>query len=178
MIIVEGMDASGKSTLVDTLFEHLNGAGELGYEKIHSGGPEKYPGEIRERIASLPRKGKFILDRHPMISQHVYAREGATTFTTDEVWNYLQTMNPVLVYCCGKAEHVMKPGESEDHARFLAEKWDRLNTAYEHFFALAPNFGFRFYSYDFRNPELMRSISIQNILHAELDRLDGKVHCG
>lgn len=172
------MDASGKSTLVDELLTHLNDIGDLGYVKIHSGGPEKYPGEIHDRIKTLPRLGRFILDRHPLVSQHVYARDGATTFTQDEVWEYVRTMNPVLVYCMGKAPHVMKPGESEDHARFLEQKWSTLNSKYEELFALAPSKGFRYYSYDFRAPDTMRARAKVNIIQAELDRLEGRVSCG
>lgn len=178
MIIIEGMDASGKSTLADELLEHLNDIGGLGYAKVHSGGPEKYPGEIHDRVRTLPRLGRFILDRHPVISQHVYAREGATKFSASEVWDYVTKMNPVLVYCMGRAEHAMKPGESEDHAKFLREKWNTLNSAYEDLFAQAPLTTFRYYSYDFRAPDTMRARAKINIIQAELDRLEGRVSCG
>ena len=64
MIIVEGPDNAGKSTLVNWLEK------QTGVTPVRGQGPEKYPGEMEERIASYPTSG--LLDRHPAISNAIY----------------------------------------------------------------------------------------------------------
>ena len=172
MILLEGMDPSGKSTLGDELLRYLNDNGGNGYSMIHSGGPEKYPGEIIERIRTLPRSGKFILDRHPLISQHVYARTDRdpppTTFTAGQVADWVHGLPalPTIVWCCGRAPHVMKPGESEDHAQFLEDKWQALNLKYAELFGWFNHASIPFIAYDFAVPH--RDRVVKAILDQEL----------
>lgn len=167
MIILEGMDASGKTSLADELLRHLSG-----YSVIHSGGPEKHPGEIIERVRTLPRKGKFLLDRHPIISQHVYARTDKdpppTTFTNEEVVSFIRTLPefPTIVWCCGRAPHVMKEGESADHAAFLEKKWEALNTKYAELFGYFNHRGIPYIAYDFSSP--VRGHMVKEIIDREV----------
>lgn len=171
MIWLEGMDASGKSSLANELMDRFNDDGGLGYSLIHSGGPEKHPGEIMERIRALPRKGKFILDRHPLISQHVYARTDkdppATSFTQDQVAGWLSALPkmPVIVWCYGRAPHVMKEGESADHAEFLKQKWETLNNKYSELFGYFNHMKIPFIAYDFAAPT--RDHVVQAIIKRE-----------
>lgn len=70
-IILEGVDASGKSTLAKALLCELNG-----YAYYPSEGPEKYEGEILERIKryEATHNPLAIYDRHPIISHPIYSR--------------------------------------------------------------------------------------------------------
>jgi hypothetical protein len=68
LIILEGPDGGGKTTLVKELIRLLPN-----YNYVNSGGPEKYPGEINERCARYAQYiGNYIFDRHPCVSQVAY----------------------------------------------------------------------------------------------------------
>ena len=69
MIVVEGPDGAGKSTLITELAKHIS------WPVMSSHGPELYPGEIVGRASYyLSLSQRRILDRHPIISQRIYAR--------------------------------------------------------------------------------------------------------
>ncbi len=67
-IVLEGNDASGKSTLARVLSQRLS------LQVIPSEGPEKFPGEIDERIGRYLQYDRVIFDRHPCVSQPIYQR--------------------------------------------------------------------------------------------------------
>lgn len=82
MIVLEGPDGAGKTTLANQLSAALNIAVQ------HSGGPPKSREEIIERQRTLNdrlrRKELFIADRVPLISDSVYGPiiRGGTPFET------------------------------------------------------------------------------------------------
>jgi len=117
-IILEGIDASGKSTLAKALSEKLPS-----YRVQPSEGPEKEAGEILARIMRYDRMMSqmgVIFDRHPIISHPIYSqgthwmtaipRQLAEDFYT----------RPLLVIYCRPTErgfdaHEVNEGESPDH---------------------------------------------------------------
>lgn len=98
IIVIEGMDNSGKTTLA----EHLSQA--TGYSIQHSGGPPKFPGEINQRIAKFNALTNIIFDRHAAISQPIYrVCRGASNADGERVSVQLidqfYATRPLLIYC-------------------------------------------------------------------------------
>lgn len=131
IIVLEGCDASGKSTLSRVLADRLH------WPVIPSEGPPKWPGEMNERVERYSEMDNVIFDRHPCVSQPIYggiisrARD-----TIDHKW--IQQFNaklPFFVLCRpnnrGFDAHVANEGEDPEHLKSVAEKYNRLCEAYD-----------------------------------------------
>lgn len=135
-IVLEGPDASGKSTLARYLSQELKRA------IVPSEGPEKFPGEINERIRRYRWFRDVIFDRHPCISQGIYSIFNALTPPDrDLVFDFYET-KPVLVYCIAPEEltHEAKSHDSDEHlemiqanAREIRRLYDQWGLDYAHF---------------------------------------------
>lgn len=95
-IVVEGPDNSGKSTLI----RHLVGA--LGIPLVPGEGPEKYPGEINDRVARYAKIDNAIFDRHPCVSQRIYNKFRVGTDVDYELTSDFYASKPIFVYCVGR----------------------------------------------------------------------------
>lgn len=97
MVILEGPDGGGKSTLAKTLAELLD------MKHIESEGPEKYPGEINERInrynADYGGRHDVIFDRHPCVSQLAYCIVHSQGIPNPQLISQFYKSNPLLIYC-------------------------------------------------------------------------------
>jgi hypothetical protein len=96
MIVVEGMDNSGKTTLGETLSERFN------YPLVHSPGycPEMLPWA---KDSLLSKKLK-IYDRHPCISERVYGAvlRGKDEFKSlwgEQIKRLFIDKKPLIIYC-------------------------------------------------------------------------------
>jgi len=146
MIIVEGMDNSGKSTLI------ANIANRFGLKVIKRSGPpsanvtvavsarEAEEAFILETLTFLVLNPQMIYDRFPIISEGIYGpllrnknvfdREG----TTWENWlDRLIQCNPLVVYCRPPEEKILcfSPSREQmqgvtDNARLLIHRYDQL----------------------------------------------------
>jgi len=102
LVIVEGPDGGGKSTLVKTLL--TNGY----FTSLHTGGPPSSRAELQERVVKINEAirtapGTLILDRHPAISDPIYSKvTGSRAYmTSGELWDSLRGVPFYLVYCRG-----------------------------------------------------------------------------
>lgn len=97
-IIVEGPDNSGKTTLVSFLSSRLK------LPTKHSGGPSKYPGEVVSRAESyLSDSTQYIYDRHPCISQNIYAEAtGVGELIQDSMLKRFYSSSDIIVFCRGR----------------------------------------------------------------------------
>lgn len=99
MIIFEGPDNSGKSTIASYISH------ELGIPLHHFGKPPKNEGELIDRINFMfENKDFLIFDRCPLISEQVYSilRDKNLMSVIDEANSYyirLREINPIIVYC-------------------------------------------------------------------------------
>lgn len=125
-IVLEGPDNSGKSTLASHLSD------KLGLRVQHSGGPEKYPGEINVRtIKYLDLTETVIFDRHPCISHNIYTLFKDRSFVDNRLTDEFYRRPNLLVSCIsqGFETHKIKLGETEDHAEMLnrhhRDIWER-----------------------------------------------------
>lgn len=73
MIVLEGPDGSGKTTLKDMLLERLDGVEEHERASTSKGGPVKHPFAWAEAdVLSWDSQPFSLYDRHPFISEPIY----------------------------------------------------------------------------------------------------------
>lgn len=133
MIVLEGPDGGGKSTLA----KDLNGS--FNYPVVSSEGPEKYDGEIDERIrryADLYRHNKrVIFDRHPCVSQMAYALMNSQSTPAASLISAFYLNQPLLIYCRpnpGSKRHTVS-GEYDtpEYLKRVDDNYDQLMKWYD-----------------------------------------------
>lgn len=143
MIIVEGMDNTGKTTLIEQLSKAL---------RIPTARTGTYPREIRDIshwsnwAAACP--WPLILDRHPAISDLVYGpiiRKG--TCSTPEMAQAARRNN-FLIYCCPPISEVISTFHVREQMKGTHENLRALYQEYDSLMAeLSPDF-----YYNYLNP--------------------------
>lgn len=129
MIVVEGVDNSGKSTLIRALHVVLPDWRLQGSE-----GPPKYKGEMDVRVQAygLNHPRTTIYDRHPCVSQPIY---GTMRSHLDPIASHLITefydRDPIFIYCDGgdrgMKAHVFNPEtDTEEHLMSVKDNYDNL----------------------------------------------------
>lgn len=123
LIVIEGPDNAGKSTLADYLSQRLN------IPIRHSGGPSKYPGEIYRRIDQFHYDDNlYICDRHPCISQNIYLeslRLDGEVVDDGRIDRFYET-KPLIIYC-RNVNATMEGHRSSEHGAGEG----RTSTTYE-----------------------------------------------
>jgi len=115
VVIVEGPDNAGKSTLI----AHL--AATLGLSYVPGEGPAKSTEEINERVMRYAQKDNVIFDRHPCISQPLYNqfRTGGPEIERSFIDDLYRRDDVLFVYCRGRPGvegHVIKAHDSQTDA--------------------------------------------------------------
>lgn len=131
MIIVTGMDNSGKTTLAKQLSE------ELEMKVVKSTGPipaaEQKEWVINQISGADERQAIF--DRFPLFEEMVYGKvlRGKTNFKYgDPYFKLLRQINPLIVYTRPSTEKILQFGEREQMEGVI-EKAEKLLTAYDEF---------------------------------------------
>lgn len=138
MIILEGFDNSGKSTL----------ANKLGLPVKHAGGPPK---DFKQLVANLEEQlehcGKpVILDRVTCISDQVYGNKMFDSHLQAYLRQMLKCKNTVLVYCrppietiLNFSDHQVKAHDTEEHLEDIKsnaikyiDRYDQLMSTIDH----------------------------------------------
>ena len=142
IIVLEGPDGSGKSTLGKQLEKLLKG------QYRHSGRPTSKQ-EIENLISDLETlaysKNVYIIDRAPWVSEFIYSKVMNNALLTTperliEGWGYPQQ----IVYCCPTG--INEASVSLEHKKHKPEKYlglvigrhKRIVQAYEDFFDHQP----------------------------------------
>lgn len=126
MIVLEGPDNSGKSTLAKVLSE------EFGLPVYHAGGPPASVKEMNKRVDFiLNNHSKFIFDRIPLISEPVYCilRGGNNMFAeSEELYSALREIKPIIIYCRPPLSVLMaednREAKSHDNPKHLKKVGD------------------------------------------------------
>lgn len=94
IIVVEGPDGAGKSTLATLLQEHFK------WPIVHGGGPLSNRLDFLGRVRTKGWNDLFpkILDRVSYISELVYAKEPLVS--PNELNTWVRNIRPVLIFCC------------------------------------------------------------------------------
>jgi predicted HAD superfamily Cof-like phosphohydrolase len=131
MIIIEGPDASGKSTLAQYIAQALNAPVQP------SEGPPRFPGDIAQRVkqyALLPPHTVF--DRHPIISEemYAYALRRPLDLPSTLVKQFYEAHH-TIIYCDPPSDtnlphHQIKDHDSPEHVMAIADNYARLVEAY------------------------------------------------
>lgn len=128
-IVLEGPDATGKSTLAKAL-AHM-----IGRPIIEGRGPPRSPLEMEQRIATYAGYRKVIFDRHPVISQQVYGtlRDPPESLPTETILDFWASA-PLVIYCRRNGppiSHVIKPGEDPEHVHMVEKKDVAIRALYD-----------------------------------------------
>jgi hypothetical protein len=141
IIIIEGPDASGKSTLAEYL------ASALDFKIQPSEGRPKYSGEFRERLTRYSQMDDVIFDRHPVISQVVYGRARASTedMPTGEDIRDLYAKNPFIIYARASdlTHHKVKAHDTPDHLDTIKVKSAFILDSYDSWAVLKAHYIYR-----------------------------------
>lgn len=148
LVIVEGPDGAGKSTLI----QNLVALG--GFVSAHTGGPPRDKQDLEDKLAkvtaSLDAAGPniLVLDRHPAVSDPIYSKvTGSRSFVTPgELSKQIWDLNPVFVYCRGTADSMRenisrspKAHKPSEHLLKVIQKHGEIVKLYDAFFAQAPH---------------------------------------
>lgn len=97
VLVLEGPDGAGKSTLAERLSQVYN------WPIVHTGGPLQSREEYFSRVEQkeLLTRTQVIYDRVPMISEFVYCplQKRLPYIEEFEAAAHLDTMQPVVIYC-------------------------------------------------------------------------------
>jgi hypothetical protein len=142
MIVIEGMDNSGKSTLGAALAEYME------YLVQESEGPPLSDDEINERVDRYQELDTRIFVRHPVVSNEIYGkfRPEGNPITAGRTLIFYEA-KPILVYCDagerGYEGHQLKPHDTERHQELLRRRKDELLTEYRLWAAKHAHFVYR-----------------------------------
>lgn len=134
MIIFEGLDATGKSTLAKYVAQRVLEINKQSLTIQGSEGPAKSSEEIHDRIDKYAGMTATIFDRHPVVSQGIYTlvhhRSGEPTvhIRSDYLIRFYETRN-LFIYCdpITDVSHDGKPGENARLIETIQEyRWELL----------------------------------------------------
>lgn len=135
MIILEGPDGAGKSTLIAEIEKHL------GIKATHFGGPPKTKKEMLIRI-----QNSFdcqLLDRWSPISEQIYGplRPDSIGVSTNLLNNFIDQTKPIIVYCRPHRNTLMrnkveglkreKQHKSREHCEAVSRNFNTIIQAYD-----------------------------------------------
>jgi hypothetical protein len=142
MIVIEGMDNSGKSTLAAELCDYM------GLIVQESEGPPKSDDEINERIDRYATMEDRLFVRHPVVSNAIYGlfRPEGNPITPSRIMEFYES-NPVLIYCDagdrGYEGHQLKDHDTARHRKLLADHPTELLKEYRLWAAQYAHFIYR-----------------------------------
>lgn len=156
LIVVEGMDNTGKTTLVNKL------AHKTGYTVIPSRGPDK--DQVREWLKMALQKAMeddVIFDRISLVSEEIYGPllRGGSVFEPkewDKLWAQFMLMNPAIIYCRPPREAIYGSISDREQMEGVSSNCSTLVDGYDYFFRMVlQNHSTPFHVYDYTtDPDL------------------------
>lgn len=167
MIIIEGVDNSGKTVLGQKLSEFFN------YPLIHS------PGHCSEMLdwtkKALRDKEIKFYDRFPIISEAVYGlilRDG-DDFDSEEgkkIMGLFWDKKPLVIYCEPPLKIIKR--KMGEQMKGVKENLELLLLSYEDHMTILRSFGFTVVHYDYIDPA--NYVTLKLVITAYLTKLEGK----
>lgn len=122
-IIIEGMDATGKSTLATQLASHFN------LKIKESEGPPSSPSELIHRVERYNGMIDTIFVRHPCVSHNIYNICHPISFRLDV--GHFYEHGHTFIYCAPtNLQHQPKPGEDATFILDVALSHDNIRRMY------------------------------------------------
>lgn len=160
MIIVLGMDNTGKSTLVSELSERL------GIPSKKSLGPATHEEQSNWIMNQVALKESIIYDRFVPFEEMVYGgilRDKSNFyFSSDEVVK-LKDKKPLIIYCRPTKETIKSFGEREQMDGVIDQS-DNLIEAFDYMSYQMVTRGWNVVKYDFENDDIRRIVNIIKML--------------
>lgn len=142
MIVIEGMDNSGKSTLAERMAQHM------GLTVQESEGPPLSDDEINQRVDRYEQMEDHLFVRHPVVSNAIYGKfrpEGNPITLRRQMLFYIA--KPTLIYCDagerGFDGHELKDHDTERHQQLLSDHQKDLLNEYRLWAAQCAHFVYR-----------------------------------
>mgnify|MGYP005841666411 CR=1 FL=1 len=149
-IVVEGYDASGKSTLAQALANKLG----LG---VHEAGPKPKDDDhaISQSLNQLSLDNK-VLCRITPISRQAYQLDRSLSHYV-ELQNLVKKLvndHTIFIFCTGEADnHVVKDHDTLEHLEYLDEYGETIKQRYEDIFQSIDH-----YKYDFKIDDMEKFV--------------------
>jgi hypothetical protein len=155
MIVVEGPDGAGKTTLINDLTRDLNRT------KFHTGGPKDRMDLMMSMIHKIDLvKKDVIFDRVPYISDPIYCSiyDRKSVLTPEFISSRLRELNPIIIYCRLKKpadmfnsiDHSKKEHKSEEHMLQVKSKYYSIVAAYDNEMERLTSLGFTVFKYNWK----------------------------
>lgn len=139
LIVIEGVDNSGKSTLADRMKDFFLPNCII----QRSEGPDRGNGEINERIkrynvviSENERKGAVIFDRHPCVSEPIYSqyRSDGKNSVNPALIEAFYERRPLFIYCAdrGLRGHIEKAHDKPEHLSSIKDNHSAIVGDYMH----------------------------------------------
>lgn len=132
IIIVEGMDNTGKTTLVEQLVR------ETGYDRVRSSGPQSLEDMI-DKVETCLTSDNIIYDRFPLISEEVYgpALRGYSLWEFSRWREYfiqLLQLKPLFIYCRPARETILRSINQREQLEGVVERASVIIDIYDRVF--------------------------------------------
>ena len=166
MIIVEGPDSSGKSTLIQKLSSRL----PLIHIKPIKHGPPVDAEDLYERakyilMEATKYQNNTIVDRFGLIGEAIYGPvcRGKDMWAEipekrQEIFSAFNTLNPFIIYCrppaniiANLANHEVKEYDTPEHLKTLKDNQALIIRSYDNYFANWKSYNF--FVWDYTRPE-------------------------
>src|SRR5580692_3062319 len=154
IVVVEGPDGGGKSTLID----NLRLSCDRHYISLRRSGPPKFADEIHEVLGWIGRAKHLsvplILDRHPLISEDIYGPilRGSSLLThwydNEEVIAIFKQTVDRVIYCRPPTNVIYNKLHANPQLKGVAEKIGEITQQYDFTMKLLEHWGVHVIWYD------------------------------
>ena len=169
IIIVEGMDNTGKTTLVEQLVR------ETGYGRVRSPGPQSLEDMI-DGVETCLISDNIIYDRFPLISEEIYGPvlRGYCLWEFSRWREYfiqLLQLKPLFIYCRPGRETILKSINQRDQLKGVVDRASVIIDTYDWFFSyLRKSYPLDLIVHNYREDPLAKNI-FQRIEKKERDNI-------
>ena len=173
VIVVEGPDGAGKSTLID----NLRLSSDRHYVSMRRSGPPKTLDEIVHIIRWIERltgPTPLILDRHPFISEDIYGNvlRGKSLLngysSIEDYQQHFRTFVDRIIYCRPPTSIIMQKMHDNPQLRGVHDKIEEITQQYDHTMKLIRHWGVRVPEYNWIDEHEADSWNLEQLFFGTL----------